>query len=99
LAIGASFFSSPPTSASVVAGAGAFKYDPISFASAAFHDSTPSTTISLPSPKSPSALQAATTSSPVVSAADRSWTVSGWKRRRSRSSARSILGRSVPASR
>ena len=55
-ASGASFFSSPPTSASVVAGAGALRYAATAFASSAFHASTPSTTISRPSPaKSPSA--------------------------------------------
>src|SRR4051812_30590261 len=51
----------------------------------------------LPEPKRPSALQAATVSSPVVSAASWSSTASASNRARSRATARSTLGRSPPA--
>ncbi len=97
-ASGPSAFSSAPTSASTVSGAGEPRYPSIAFASAAFQASTPSTATSLPPPaNSPSALQAATASSPEASAASSSSVASGEKCLRSLRTASSTFGRSVPA--
>ena len=81
-------------------GAGAARYDSSSFTSTAFQVSTPSTTTSRASPPNrPSALQAATASSPEASAACRCSVASSPIRARRRWSATPIFGRSVPVRR